>query len=201
MWANCASRSGWPSPSRVLRLAWRLNLLRLEQLAHDGVAGCVAERASTHWRQAAQALAGPAQAATSGRHCSLGRDQRQQGVPAAPGLSSSAASCARHQPGGSRSVRQIGRRTPAPPGRGRSCWAPYQLLGQQPQSHHTQQIAPPRQRRTDARVRQDADQEQQSGNEWHWCRSSRHATTPLRDREIPYLPKTNARFNYFLTDS
>jgi hypothetical protein len=37
-----------------------------------------------------------------------------------------------------------------------------------------------------AHARQGADQEQENGHEWQWCRSSRHATKALRDWGIPY---------------
>ena len=59
MWANCASRSGWLSPSRVL-LSPAARSLAFEQFAHHGVADFMPDRAQFAG-QAAQAFAGPAQ--------------------------------------------------------------------------------------------------------------------------------------------
>jgi hypothetical protein len=41
MWANCASRSGWLSRSRVLTVGLQAELLLLQQFAHDRVADLV----------------------------------------------------------------------------------------------------------------------------------------------------------------
>src|SRR6266404_3665536 len=57
---NCASRSGWLSPSLVLRLACRAVARRIEQFGHQGAAHLVALRLQC-LRPPAHALAGPPQ--------------------------------------------------------------------------------------------------------------------------------------------